>query len=222
MNSITWNKWLDDWKWIIAISQKRNWNFAPIDINPKIDNTEIDKIENEFGIKYPLDFKTVLTEYAGGISFGWQIENEDTEGEFKPIFCGVGGVSNYKPKPFLWNFESLSALYKTYLNWLKDCFNDPTDPYDAHYYDKIPFIDVGNGDLIVFNTGGEIIYLSHDDGPLHGEKLADNFIEFITLLSNLGCIGNESDQFEVFYDEKNQKLMDNDLKIERWKNWLEK
>ena len=89
-----------------------------------------------------------------------------------------------------------------------------------HYYDKIPFIEVPNGDLIVFDLKGHVIYLSHDDGPLHGAKLADNFIEFISLWSNIGCVGTESEQFAVFYDEVNQKLMDVDPKIDRWKQWL--
>jgi hypothetical protein len=215
MNTIIWNKWIEDWNWILSIAKKRNWDFESIKIQPKANINQINKIEEKLSIQYPDDFKIILIEYSSGISLDWQINNEEEENEFKEIFCGGGN-------PYLWNSNNLILLYETYQSWLKNCYNDPTDFYGKHYYNKIPFIEVPNGDLIVFNLKGEVIYLSHDDGPLHGEKLADNFIEFISLWSNLGCIGTESEQFKVFYDINNQKLMYRNPKIERWKNWLQK
>lgn len=220
MNNKNWNNWTDDWNWILTVAQNRNWVIEPLNIKPTIQIAEIITLENELGISYPTDFKDILVRYSSGVNFGWQISNEETIGEFRPIFCGCGGVSNYKAKSHLWDFDLLAEIYKTYLGWLSDCYNDPTDDYGKHYYNKIPFLEVPNGDLIVFNSLEQVIYLSHDDGPLHGQKLADNFIEFISLWSNLGCVGTESEQFEVFYDEKKQKLMGSDPKIDRWKQWL--
>ncbi|AWK04431.1 SMI1/KNR4 family protein [Flavobacterium crocinum] len=222
MNTIIWNKWIENWNWILAIAKKRNWDFESIKIQPKIVIDQINKLEEELSIKYPDDFKIILTEYSSRVILGWQINDDDPEKEFSSIFSGAGGVSDYKTKPYLWDFDLLPDLYQTYLSWLKNCYNNPLDSYGKHYYNKIPFIEVPNGDLIAFNQNDEVMYLSHDDGPLHGEKLADNFIEFITLWSNLGCIGTESEQLQVFYDSENQKLITNDPKIKRWKNWLEK
>jgi SMI1 / KNR4 family (SUKH-1) len=220
MNDKIWNKWTNDWNWILTVAKSRKWDIEPIKIKAAIQISEIKLLENELSISYPTDFKDILVKHSSGVNFGWQISNEETLGEFKQIFCGCGGVSGYRTKSNLWDFDLLSEIYKTYQGWLTDCYNDPTDEYGKHYYDKVPFIEVPNGDLIVFNSWGQVIYLSHDDGPLHGQKLADNFIEFISLWSNLGCVGTESEQFEVFYDEKKQKLMDNDSKIDRWKQWL--
>jgi hypothetical protein len=222
MNESIWNKWIVDWNWILSISKKRNWNYEPIEIKSKTDISRIEKLEAEIGIIYPAEFKNILTNYSSAVKFGWQITNEETSGEFRHLFCGCGGVTEYRKNAYLWDFDNLSDLYKIYQGWLADCYNDPKDEYGKHYYGKVPFIEVPNGDMIVFDNKGQIIYLSHDDGPLHGEKLSDNFIEFVNLWSNLGCVGTESEQFSVFYDYDKHKLMDNNPKIERWKQWLKK
>jgi len=220
MNDKTWNNWTADWNWILTVAKNRKWDIEPIEVKPTIQIFQIESLQNDLDITYPADFKEILITYSSGVKFGWQISNEETKGEFKPIFCGCGGVSGYRTKSNLWDFDLLAELYKTYQSWLTDCYNDPTDEYGKHYYDKVPFIEVPNGDLIVFNSMEQVIYLSHDDGPLHGEKLADNFIEFISLWSNIGCAGTESEQIAVFYDKDKQKIMDNDPKIDRWKQWL--
>jgi hypothetical protein len=181
----------------------------------------VNALEHKLGIQYPADFKDILTKYSSGLLMGWQVTDDDEpQGEFRNIFCGASGVSEHKQNPFLWDFDKLEEVYKDYIGWITDCYNDPTDSYGKHYYNKVPFISVLNGDLIAFDTNGQVVYLSHDDGPLHGEKLADNFIEFITLWSNLGCVGTESEQFAVFYDKDNEKLMSDGPKIDRWKKWL--
>jgi len=222
MNDKTWDNWINKWNWILLVAQKRNWDIEPIEIKPAINIFDIELLQNSLKITYPTDFKDVLLKYSSGVKFGWQLSSEEAQGEFRPIFCGCGGVSGYRTKSNLWGFAFLAELYKTYEGWLTNCYNDPEDEYGKHYFNKVPFIEVPNGDLIVFDTIGQVIYLSHDDGPLHGEKLADNFIEFNTLWSNLGCVGTESEQFAVFYDKDKQKLMENDPKIDRWKQWLTK
>ena len=222
MNDNIWTNWADSWNRILTVAKNRKWVFEPLEIKPPIQVSQIEASENVLSIKYPTDFKEILIKHSSGVKFGWQISKEETQGEFKPIFCGCGGVSGYRTNSNLWDFDLLAELYKTYQGWLTDCYNDPTDEYGKHYYNKVPFIEVPNGDLIVFDTKGEVVYLSHDDGPLHGEKLADNFVEFITLWSNIGCVGTESEQFAVFYDKSKQKLMDKSSKIDRWKLWLTK
>ncbi len=222
MTDNTWDKWTYNWNWILTVAKNRAWATEPLLVKPKINLLKIELVESELGVNFPKDFKDILVNYSSGVKFGWQISNKDTTDEFRPLFCGCGGVSGYRSNSNLWDFDILTELYKTYQSWLTDCYNDPTDWYGKHYYDKVPFIEVPNGDLIVFDKIGQVIYLSHDDGPLHGQRLAENFIEFISLWSNLGCIGTESEQFSVFYDNDKQKLMENDPKIDRWKSWTDK
>ncbi len=223
MNNEIWISWNQKWEWILSIAIKRNWNYESLKIIPPVDLNTIQKTEELFKIKFPVEFRDVITQYASGIKFGWQIEGEaDPSGELNGIFCGCGGVTEYRTNAYLWDFNNFSELYKTYQGWITDCYNDPTDSYGKHYYDKIPLIDVPNGDLIVFDNLGQVIYLSHDDGPLHGERLSENFIEFITIWSNLGCVGTESEQFSVFYDNGKKRIMNSGDKIEKWKKWLQK
>lgn len=222
MDKQQWDNWMTDWNWIIKVAQDRQWSFNSLEIQPPIELSEIELIEQAFSISYPTDFKAVLANYSSAVQCGWQLTDEEIPEEFISIFCGCGGVSAYKSQPNLWDFGLLAEMYKTYQGWLTNCYNDPTDAYGKHYYNKIPFIEVPNGDFIAFNELGEVCYLSHDDGPLHGERLAANFVEFITLWSNLGCVGTESEQLAVFYDTHQEKLMDAGEQIERWKAWLAK
>lgn len=221
MTAQLWNKWIEDWNWILEIARQRNWDTYPLIIKSAVEEFEIERLEVRIKNTLPTEFKIILTNYSAEVKMGWQIQNEKTVGEFRGIFCGCGGVSEYRTNSYLWSFDKLEQLYETYLSWLKDCYSDPNDQYGKHYYDKIPFIEVPNGDLIVFDKNGQVIYLSHDDGPLHGSKLADNFIEFITLWSNVGCVGTESEQFLPFYNKDKNKFQNSDSgAVIRWKEWL--
>jgi hypothetical protein len=224
MNETLWENWTNKWNWILTISKKKGWDIIPLEIKPKISKSKIEELEKKLNIIYPMEFKNVLINYSSSVSLAWQISDKDEPSEeFRDAYGWTGITKLEKDDNFyLWDFSLLPELFEEYKSWLNNCYDDPNDSYGKHYYDKIPFIQVPNDDFIVFNNFGQIVYLSHDDGPLHGEKLADNFIEFITLWSNLGCIGTESDQFSVFYDFEKQKLMENDPKIDKWKKWLEK
>jgi hypothetical protein len=106
MDKITWDKWHADWNWILEIAKRRNWQNEPLIIRPTINVDEINRIESDLQIKYPLEFKTVLTKFSSGVLFGWQIENEETEEEFREIFCGCG-------RGYLWDIETLKSDFFT-------------------------------------------------------------------------------------------------------------
>ena len=217
----TWKYWNDKWSWIIDIAKKNQWLYSDIKILPPVNLEQIEKLESDLKIFYPKEFKNVLQKHSAGVIIGWQLDDQEFEGEFRDIFSGAGGVYYQSDKPFIWNFHELKRIHSDYIGWITDCYNDPNDNYGKYYHNKVPFLDVPNGDLIVFNDNGNVICLSHDDGPLHGKKLADNFEEFITLWSQVGCVGTESEQFQVFYDNEKQKLIDKSEKIDRWINLIE-
>ncbi len=220
MNKKIWSNWINDWHWILYVSKENNWFYKDIEITNELNLDDVSKLEKETNLKYPIEFIKVLTEYASSVKFGWQMRDEDEHPEFQ-ICYGCGGVSDYKQNPYLWDFKQLKDITNNYNNWKLDCYNDPNDPYGKHFYNKTPFKEVQDGDFLVFdNNNGNIIYISSNEGPLHGHKLADDFIEFISLWSNLGCIGADSEDLSVFYDFKAQKLMKNNSKIDSWKKWL--
>ncbi|MBO9199537.1 MULTISPECIES: SMI1/KNR4 family protein [Niastella] len=218
MEKALWERWVSDWRWIMTTAQKRNWYIRPIEIKPPVDITEIILLEENIGIRYPQEFKYVLTNYSSGVYLKWCIEGEEPKNELKEVFSGGG-------RGCLWDFSFLRKDFDNYTGWVTKCFSNPEDSYDKIWHNKVPFIDVANGDVIAFDTSestieSPIIYLSHDGSDFHGKRLAKNFIDFITKWSNLGCVGTEDWQFEPFYDHEKMELMDAGPQVDRWKDWL--
>lgn len=220
MDNLLWEQWTKQWNWILEIAKRRKWDYRDLIIKPAVDIKKVEQIEAELGVTYPFEFKHILTEYSSGVDFFWQIKNEETEGEFKEVFRGCG-------RGYLWDFHQSKELYEGYLGWVENCFSNHDDTYDKVWHNKVPLLRVMNGDIIGFDTATSkancpIVYLSHDDGALHGHKLADNFIEFITRISNIGCVGTEDWQYKPFYDFTKMEITKTDPVIDRWKLWLSK
>jgi hypothetical protein len=220
MDDTLWKQWNRGWEWIMGIAQRRNWQTRSLEIKPPVDITDIILLEENLNVRYPAEFKYVLANYASAVSFYWQMENEAPDEEFKEIFCGAG-------RGYLWDFTTLKDDFEAYKGWVEQCFSNPNDEYDKIWHNKVPFLDVPNGDMIVFDTSESedncpIIYLSHDGSDFHGHRLAGNFIDFITCWSNIGCVGTEDWQLEPFYDYDTRDLKASDPKIDRWKQWLSK
>ena len=99
MDKKTWDKWLVDWNFIIEIAKNRNWDYSPLIIKPTISIKDINQLENELQIKYPVEFKNILTDFSAGVRFSWQMKNEEAKEEFRSVFCGCG-------EGYLWDFEN--------------------------------------------------------------------------------------------------------------------
>jgi len=219
MNKEVWNEWISRIEWILEIAKKRNWDYSDLTIKKPISEKAFEILEKELNLEYPKDFKEVLTKYSSGILMDWQIEGEETAGEFREIFCGAG-------RGYLWDFDTLRDDYKNIKGWITECFSNPEDEYDKIWYNKIPFLDVPNGDVIAFGdktgNGNQVVYLSHDGSDFHGQILGDNFIDFIDKWTQLGCIGTEDWQFEPFYDYDTKKLLSDKSVLDKWIKWAEK
>jgi len=215
LNKTLWNKWQSDWSWIMSVAESRNWDYSELVIQEPVSLEEIKALEENLNIELPSDFKHVLCEYSSGVDFNWHMDGDEIE-SFEAIFCGGSdGI--------LWDFSQLERMYKNYKDWIKVCFPDPNNEYDKIWYDKIPFLEVGNGDIIAFDAmeaGYPVVFLSHDGSDFHGSRLAGNFIEFITNWSNIGCVGTEDWILEIFYDSDSKKLMNESTIIDEWKQAL--
>lgn len=220
MDKLIWDQWINQWEWILQVAKQRSWDYEDLKISPPVDIKEIERVETALGISFPFEFKHILSEYSSSVNLFWQIQNEETEGEFREVFRGGG-------RGYLWDFRQFEELYEGYKGWVENCFSNHDDPYDKVWHNKIPLLRVMNGDMIGFdttksNTNCPIVYLSHDDGELHGHKLANNFIEFITRWTAIGCVGTEDWQFKPFYDFDKMEITKTDAVIKRWKIWLTK
>ena len=235
MNKEIWKDWVSKFEWIQEMSISKGWNefkwqqlkemeskgwdINKLQIEKPASIEWINRIENSISQIFPDDFKTVLTEYSSAVRINWHM-NDDAVEEFDEIFCGAG-------YGYVWDAALLVEIHENYQGWLRDCWTDPNDEYGGIYYNKVPFISVPNGDLIAFkkemNDGkSEVVYLSHDDGELHGKRLAKNFIEFISKWSNIGLVGTEEWQMSPFYDYDKEELSSDNEQVKLWKSILDK
>lgn len=216
MNKEIWNNWKSNWEWILSIAKKRKWEIIDdLIIKPPVSLQEVRETEKQLNLTLPEEFVDVLTNYSSGVNFFFQIEGEETEGDYRQIFS-----AGYEQ---IWDFESLPDLKESYDGWLNECFNNPDDEYDRIWQHKVPFIHVATGDLIAFDvsngtSGCPVVFLSHDGSDMHGKRLGYNFVDFITRWSNVGCFGPEDWQFEPFYDEEQDILLLDGPAVENWKD----
>lgn len=235
LNKEIWENWINNFEWIQKVSNSKGWNtfkweslkemeskgwdIHKLQIEKPATIEWINRIEKTTNQTFPDDFKTVLTQFSSAVRINWHM-NDDNVQEFNNIFCGAG-------YGYVWDAELLIDIYEDYQGWLQDCWTDPNDAYGGIYYDKVPFIAVPNGDLIAFNKEiidgkSEVIYLSHDDGELHGKRLAKNFVEFIDKWSNIGLAGTEEWQMSPFYDYEKEELSSDNEQVRLWKLILNK
>ena len=108
-----------------------------------------------------------------------------------------GGCHAADVPGFLWNLNVLPELKQTHQEWLDGCFldwlrDDPNDPSARPWLDKLPFVQVGDGDMIAIDLAegaghGQVVYLCHDDAcRIHGQVLGADFEDFVTRWSRIG------------------------------------
>ncbi len=101
-----------------------------------------------------------------------------------------------------WDAERMPDIMAGYQQWILEVFPDPENPYDRVWHNKLPFQEVGNGDLLAIDLSndayGRIVYLSHEDGEGHGYVLAHNFGDLLERWIPLGCPGGEDWQWMPF------------------------
>lgn len=176
---------------------------------------QISKIEEQLGVKLPISFNKVLTEFSGNFSFRWYMpEDLVAPEEFKDIYCGM-------PK---WSLELLTQFEEDRLGWIETVFPDPSDEYDAVWHNKLAFCDAENGDYLAFDmTKGDdapIVYLSHDDGEGHGYVVANNFIELLENWSKVGFVGNIDHDWISFTTSSKSGILGDGEVAKRFRAWV--
>ncbi|MFN8670848.1 MAG: SMI1/KNR4 family protein [Candidatus Sericytochromatia bacterium] len=212
-----WNNWLKNLNSFSKNIENKDWFIDfELEIIKPIELKKIQEIENNKKIKLPSDFIYLLNSCASEVYFSWSIPpNYNYNNEIK-VYGGGGD--------FLWNINSI--LEK---DFYYDNFVITKDVKERKIWEnKIPFIEIGNGDLIAFDYSSKkdnypIVYLSMDCmGLLHGKILEENIIDFFDVWTFIGCVGPESNALEQFYDFRKGKLFDkNNLLVKKWLNFIE-
>ncbi|MCI9243074.1 MAG: SMI1/KNR4 family protein [Lawsonibacter sp.] len=150
----------------------------------------VDEIERRYGVPFPADFVYFLTAVAGKVDISWGIYTDDwfKKGQQLPFNCPENGR-------LYWNAEQYldSEIY-----WFTQ------NPRNLPFLEqKILLSQVGNGDLILFDTapaGNQkpIVYYSHDADYEGLPQVAGCFENYVNSLLKLGLVGDDFYSLEPF------------------------
>ncbi|MCE7995239.1 MAG: SMI1/KNR4 family protein [Roseivirga sp.] len=198
------------------IIKKRHWNLKKdLILEGPATDKEINQMEKLLGIDIPQDYKT-LFRFSKRAEFSYQFE-EDLPEEFSDIFSGE----------IYWNLSTLPEQMENFKGWIEAStdpdYNDPEaiEITSRLSPNKIPLLEVYNGDVIVIgNEPSEVIYLSHDGDDCHGMKLGDNLWQFLEFHSRIGFAGSEGWQLTPFYNFESGRIETHGEVAGRFTDWL--
>lgn len=175
---------------------------------------EILNLENDLGYALPIEFRKALKEISSHICFFWKIYDNDNillPKELRSIFAGA----------LHFGIDFTLACEDSRKDWIENCFSNYEKKYDRVFYNKLAFQQIENGDFLAIDlekdSYGKVIYLSHDGSDFHGYVISNSFSEFLEEYTNLGCVGGEDWQWEVFTNNKTSTI---DSSCENARNWM--
>ena len=212
-----WDRWVQNWEWAMSCMKRKGCRTKEVVVTEPISLWELEGLQEKLDIILPGDYVRVVTGFAQSLTLFWHLDDPNPPKPYHQVFSSWADA--------LWDVRRLTEYKTEYENWLRESFIDPDDPYDKVWYDKLAFMTVPNSDMIAFDvTAGHsdcpVVYLSHDDGELHGCRLGTSFVDFMSRWSNLGCPGPEDWQMAPFYDWERRILMDSGEVVENWKRWI--
>lgn len=194
-------------------------------------------VEAKLDRPIPVSFRSVLTGYSSHQELCWFLKRRPKPGKFRDFFQTVqkrdGKLQEWidPPNQFkgifsghcYWNLNCLLTLEKERQDWVENCFPNIDDPYDRVWHNKLAFLPVGNGDMLAIDLlvqEGPVVYLSHEDGNLHGSVLGKDFSDFIDRWSLIGFVGAEDWQLENFIHPGMKGLDSNGENAKAWREWF--
>ncbi len=176
---------------------------------------EVEAVEAILGIRLPESFRTVLLEFSSHVELSWLLpDDKKPTAPLRGIFSGECS----------WNLNDLPELEESRQGWIDAVFPDIEDPYDKIWHNKLTFLHVANGDQIALDLSerarNSVVYLSHEGDVTHGWVLGNDFIDFMTKWSLLGCPGAEDWQMKPFISSPTSGLDPNSDNAKLWREWF--
>jgi cell wall assembly regulator SMI1 len=162
----------------------QGFDIRPLVVGSPASPSQVDEVENQLGCALPGSLRRVLTTVASRVEFNWYAPTDRTFPEpFDEIFAGH----------LVWSLEALPELMGAARGWMRYACPDREDPYQRVWYDKLPVMDVGNGDYVALDLDpdehGRVVYVSHDGGEGHGHVMAASFEDLLIRWIPLACPG---------------------------------
>ena len=111
-------------------------------VGPPAGEEEVLHIERDLGMSLPADFRRVLQEFSAEVEVAWFLpEDASPPPPFQDIFCG----------DCHWNLKQLVEMG---LPAREYALSFPLEnEYHAVWRDKLPFLEIGNGDYLALDVG---------------------------------------------------------------------
>lgn len=176
---------------------------------------EVQELEADLGLRLPPAFREVLLTVSAEVHYSWCApDGLRFDPPFQSNFCG----------DLHWSIELTRQFDQDREDWIRTCFPDPSNPYDAVWHHKLAFYSVGDGDYLAMDLAadryGQIVYLSHDDGEGHGHVLAHDFRDLLDRWVPLACVGGEDFQWLPFTNDLTSPLDPNGANGRKWREIL--
>lgn len=185
-----------------------------IDIATPANMEEIEAVEKELGMRLPEQLRDFFLNYSASCEFSaWLPDEFELPEELDEIFSAI----------FLISLDEIVNAEDSRKEWVKACFSDADDEYDAVWYNKLGLMTVGNGDVIALDIGVDktnppVVYLSHDDGEGHGYILGKDFETYFQNLLMVGACGNEDWQMLPFCEDEQSGIDANCENAKEYRN----
>jgi len=205
--------------WIKGIAQMRGWDLRQdLVLEGPATEEEIKRVEQELGMEIPEDCKD-LFRFSKHLEFRYEYDEEMPD-EFGSNFTG----------DINWNLSLLKEQLEYLREWVEVALVVPlhyapeaAGEAVAWWADKIPLIEVANGDIIaVGGSPAEVFYFSCKEYDMHGMKLAGSLWEFLAFHARIGFAGCEDWQLEPFFDIASDSVRVKRENVARFVEWLEK
>lgn len=182
-------------------------SFSDLIIDSTSSEGEIKRIEAELGMPLPSDLKEFALNVSRRIEFDWTLPDDfELPDGLDEIFSGR----------FEYCITDIPVHEKGRASWQSDCFPNEEDSYDAVWHNKLGFHHVPNRDYLGFDSSGQVVYLSHDDGEGHGVIMASSFTDLMMSWIPLGCPGPEDWQWLSFISDTESGIDPHSALARKW------
>jgi cell wall assembly regulator SMI1 len=213
-DGFTADQLVSSWRAIAKSVKARAGHAKRAAIGKPASEASVRRIEKEVGVSIPASFRDILRTIGSRAHFAWVLPDEPSDE--RAAFAHAAGFRPPTYGAISWDLSSLVRLDQERQGWA-----DISSTRGAlrTWRNKLPFHGLANGDLLAVDlSSGIVVYLDHDEGPMHGRRLGKSFATFVELFTNLGCPGPESWELEPFLGARG--LTAKSTAATTWVSWL--
>ena len=210
-----YTEWTRHWQAALDACRRKGGEAKELITAPPASEKAVAEVEEKIGHALPSSFRQIVVTFSADVAMSWLLPEDCQPPEtFDKLLAGE----------CTWGLSSMVSLAEGYQLWI-DALRDVDDPDDdLIWHNKLAFAEVGNGDLIAFDLNAtpdpSVVYLNHECGDTSGWRLGDNFIDFISRYSSLGCPGYDDVLMMPFLPDATSGLDAYCENARKWREWF--